>query len=479
MINLVNFKKLNIPEKDILMIKQFPIKKDILPDFQNKLRKVFFFIFREGLFETIRKIKSLKWYNKHLEKYKTVIIVKSKEKHYYNLSIQNQNNVNDFIVYNYFHFFDDEIESKNLENIIDLIFSEKKNFIQYSQSETESKKGISFDIVNAEIVKYKTYDEGLFLYGLGGYSFTHILPNLKKIRRLACIDYKVNRSTEFKKQYDFEYCFQHPFETKELLEKTIQPIVVIATYHSDHAALARWVFDINPKTVFFIEKPPTVTLEDRKLLDYIYDNKGHIEIGFNRRYIKLNKSIKEIVDNKKIFVTISVKEVLINENHWYNWPNQGTRLTGNIVHWLDISNYWIDSNPLYINMTFSGDIKDDFVISIAFENGSFLTIISSDKGNSLRGVQEVIEIRFDNETILIEDYLRISTINSSGKKKVMNYFIRDKGHHKMYKEFSSNLQNKNFNYKKLDLNRTMLLTEKCSFMLINKINYYAFNQKEN
>ena len=475
--NLIVFKDVKDYFDEVLDCKQFVIGERNLPEFPNKLRKFLFFALREGVAETLKKYKSLQWYNRHIEKYATFMLLRKGTSYFVSCSLQSQIDQNKFILNSKFFKI---IKKEDFENIIKADELKGYDFLKYfNQYETSNLvlKGLEESIEipkNYSLIKEENSTNGLIIFGLGGYAFTHILPGLKHLPRLACVDYKAERSMEFSERFDFKHALYHPYQTKGLLESCKEPVVVIATYHSDHSLLAKWVHSINPNTRIFIEKPPCVTNLDLNLLRELYNSETKLEIGFNRRYVKLNNQIKSIVTNKQIFVTFSIKEVLINSNHWYNWDNQGTRLTGNLVHWIDLGNFWVDEDPISLTMNFSGNSLDDFNLSIAYKNGSLVNITCSDKGNSLRGVQELAEIRYENDTILVEDNLKFTHIKSSGKKTVKRYFRRDKGHKRMYLDFSKNLEDNKFNYTFKHLESTSMITTTASNMLQNEIHVIKF-----
>ena len=448
------------------------------PDFYNKLRKFFFFLVREGFKRTYKKIKSSHWYQRHPDQYLTFIKIKKGSEYYLNVSIQSQCEIEKCVIRNSFYHLKPDTDIEDVIRKCTSLYEEDgayfNQFSDYKIPET---------LNNSEYVKFTTsynkpttinFIEGVFIFGLGGYAYSYILPEFSSYRLIACVDYKAERADNFKKEFGFEVALYHPFQAEELLRKTERPIVIIATYHSDHATLAHWVFRINQKSRIFVEKPPCVNLGDLDLLTKVYKNRGNIEIGFNRRYIPLNKRIKEIVKGERMIITFSVKEVLIGENHWYYWGNQGSRITGNLIHWVDLANYWIDSEVSSITMNSSRLSSEDLNISIAYQNGSIANITVSDKGNSLRGVQELIEIRFNNETILIQDYLKYIHIKSSGRKETRSFIRRDKGHARMYKEFRNNLKTGAFVYSLKDLERTSVNTIRASRMLLEGQKYSSF-----
>lgn len=463
---------------EVVKVENFDVGETNLPEFQNKWRKFLFFVIREGLLETLKKYKSLKWYNSHIEKYATFLLVKKDNTLYVNCSIQSQKNVDLFIIDCKFYkvgsvdnFYTMVKDSSFMESGFLNHFNQYSNKSDYQYFGLNSFISVPKCYVSPNI---KKINEGLFIFGLGGYAFTHILPGLSKLKRIACVDYKAERSMMFKEKFNFEHSLFHPYQTKDLICETKNPVVVIATYHSDHAQLAKWIYELNPNARIFIEKPPTVTQGDYLLLKELFEKNANIEIGFNRRFVPLNRKIKSILNTQKVFITFSIKEVLIKDNHWYNWENQGTRLTGNVVHWIDLANYWIGSEPKAIVMNFSNSGLDDFNMSISYQNGSLANITCSDKGNSLRGVQELIELRFGKQTILIEDDLIYKHIHGNGKKTVKRFLIRNKGHKNMYKHFNQNLKNNSFEYSLNDLRNTSIVTTKSTQMLIEKKQVYNF-----
>ena len=461
----------------VIDIKQFENNDRDRPDFNNKYLKMLYFLRWEGIVNTIRKYIAHKY---RQQRYLTFLVIEFDHKKYVNISTQSQTNTNDFVINNKFYLYldlDYEDISKRVEYYLSKFnqFGENEN---YGVFNIDLSPSISLQLVQQSFEE--KYDDGLFIYGLGGYVKMFIIQHFKNIKKLACIDYKAWITKDFQKKYGFIYSFNTPESSFPLLKNTRRPIAIIATYHSDHSSLAYKIHEINPNTVFFIEKPPTVTLEDLNKLIKLYNKKAIIEIGFNRRFIGYSKYVKEKVKNKIVIITCSVKEVLISSNHWYFWKNQGTRITGNAVHWFDLANWWIQSKPIEINIVANPKDHETSAISVLYQNGSILNITVSDKGNSLRGVQEKIEVRFDNETIFIDDFLSLTHIKNNGIK-VRNYkLFREKGHNLMYKNFKKIIQNeKSSDYSVYDLINTSIVTFYASNMLKNVIRSMSIENEIN
>lgn len=456
-----------LTDLNIIEVKQFHNYDRDRPDFHNKYLKMLYFFRWEGITNTIRKYSAHKYKQ---QRYLTFLIIQIENNKYFNASIQSDKNVENFVIKNEFYPYN-EIDFKNIEKNAEYYFNEFNQFGEtsnYRIFNIDPSKKVSLKENNKEFVQ--KYESGLFIYGLGGYVKMFIIHHFKNIKKLACIDYKAWITKDFQKKYRFTYSYNTAKSSFPLLENTKYPIAIIATYHSDHALLASKLFSTNPNTVIFIEKPPTVTLDDLLLLIDLYNKKANIEIGFNRRFIDYSHYVKKNVEGKILIITCSVKEVLINPNHWYLWKNQGTRITGNAVHWFDLGNWWIQSNPVEINLLSNPLDSETSAISVLYQNGSLLNLTISDKGNSLRGVQEKIEIRFDNQTIFINDFITMTHNKNNGIKYRRYKLIRDKGHNTMYNNFNKIVHKKaSSNYSVSDLIKTSLVTYYASFMLKNNI----------
>ncbi len=438
------------------------------PEAKNKLRKVWFFLFAEGFARTFSKIRSKRDTRLIISKYRTIVKISFNNKIYINNSIQTSKLSRNFVVKNKFFEMDDCYDHSF--NNSDIAFNQFSGEDTYEESQ---KKTVA--LPEKKIIPLKTttpsHKEGVFIYGLGDYSRVYIAQNIKNIKKICCIDYVSIYSDYYKNTYGYQYNGLVPQDSYDEISLVKKPLAIIATYHSDHARIAKEIFNINPNTLLFIEKPPCVTLDDISTLVNLYQKGAKIEIGYNRRFIPINQEIKRKLKNQKAVINISIKEILINDNHWYFWDNQGTRITGNLTHWIDICNFWLeDEIPIELNMIKSISKDETFSVSILYSNGSLANMTVSDKGNSLRGVQEKIEIRTEHETYFIDDYLKMYFIGQNGKKTFKNKIKRIKGHDEMYKHVVNLHHDKtNFSYGVEDLIKTALTTYHLSEMFEKNI----------
>lgn len=290
--------------------------------------------------------------------------------------------------------------------------------------------------------------EGLFLAGAGTYPCSYALPVFAKARVPfdTVVDLNPARACQVRSRYGFRHADTDAHRALERLAEFDRPILVISTYHSTHIDIADRALAVNPSTRIMIEKPPVTTVPQLERLLRLRDAGSQIEIGYNRRHAPIVEKASEQVAARSgpIAMTCIVKELKIPPSHWYFWPAQGTRITGNTCHWLDLGRYFIDSEPRTLTVAgATGPIAGSGeTVVVSYSDGSSLTIVASDIGNPLRGVQEFIEIRRDDLTLTIEDFVRMR-VQAGARSSVHRRILRDKGHRRMYARFLRNVETDN------------------------------------
>jgi predicted dehydrogenase len=123
-----------------------------------------------------------------------------------------------------------------------------------------------------------------------------------------------------------------------------------------------------------------------------------------------------------------VKELALPPSHWYFWPNQGTRLTGNLCHWIDLAVHLTQEMPTELTLLPSGD---NVAVGMLFADGTLINIAATDMGSGLHGVEEFIEMRGGDTTLSMFDFKKL-VIRSGSASKTIRRSVRDKGHTPMY-----------------------------------------------
>jgi predicted dehydrogenase len=277
--------------------------------------------------------------------------------------------------------------------------------------------------------------------GAGDYTRTEIIPALRRAR--LSLYAVANREPQIAAMVGHEYGFVlATTDSERAIAETPAPgLVVVATAHDSHSRLASAALKAGHRV--FVEKPPAVTPEDvHRLAAVMRSNPGSVEIGFNRRYHPLVRRARARLrqESGPTSISCTVKELIFEPDHWYFWPNQGTRITGNLCHWIDLAVFLLDGSPMPVSLTLSPRMPDsepgsdeERVLTVTFEDGSLLTVLGTTRGDDIRGVQEQIDIRRGRTTITIDDLWKMR-IRSGGIERYSRTLFRDKAHTTMYRE---------------------------------------------
>lgn len=277
--------------------------------------------------------------------------------------------------------------------------------------------------------------------GAGDYTRTEIIPALRRARLdlYAVANREPHVAAIAGRQFGFALATTD--SERAIAEMPAPGLVVVATAHDSHAQLASSA--VNAGHRVFLEKPPTVTPADVSLLAAAMRSRpGSVEIGFNRRYHPLIRAARSRLQRESGPTSIScvVKELSFEDDHWYFWPNQGTRVTGNLCHWIDLGVYLIDGSPFPVAVTLSPRVPgsapgcdEERVLTVTFEDGSLLSVLGTTRGDDIRGVQEFMDIRRGGASITIDDLWKMR-VRSNGIERYTRTLFRDKAHSTMYRE---------------------------------------------
>jgi len=293
----------------------------------------------------------------------------------------------------------------------------------------------------------------LFLAGAGTYPCAYALPAFARegIPFDTVIEINPARAALVAKKFGFANADTDAARGLRHLADYEAPLLVVATYHSTHMEIADLALSINPATRILLEKPPVATLDQLRRLERHRRNGAYVEVGYNRRHIPMTAEAKRRLDTQDgpMTITCIAKIPRIPPTHWYFWPAQRSRVTGNACHWLDVGRYFIEAAPERLTLVGpdggpagrpeTGDANDPISIVVSYADGSRLVVVVTDCGNSLRGVQEFIELRRGDMTVTIDDFLRMR-VQAGGRQWFRRRLIRDKGHDRMYARFVENVR---------------------------------------
>ncbi len=280
---------------------------------------------------------------------------------------------------------------------------------------------------NSTKLGHKAEKVKIGVIGAGNYASTMLLPFLKNNADLVGIATATGINAQDKaKKFGFKYATT---DYKKMLSDPDINTVLIATRHNQHGGMVVEALK-NGKNVY-VEKPLSISLEELKNISVNYVNsKCILMVGYNRRFSSsiqyLKKQLKRDVPYS-IYYQINAGYIPMDK--WYQAPDQGGRIIGEVCHFIDTLQYILDADPVevFASATPIGGMpeQDNTFITIKFNNGSTCVIAYLADGDR----------NYSKEKILITGYMtniefnnfKSITIFSNGSSSKKNFLMIDKG----------------------------------------------------
>ena len=314
--------------------------------------------------------------------------------------------------------------------------------LKYPNSTTKSDK---IKTINTKIKVEGNIQVGVIGAGLFGKAL--LIPALSKIQGITL--HTITTSKGFNayhiaKKYNF---INASTDFKTILDdKQIQSVVIL-TPHSLHAKMV--IESLKAGKHVFVEKPLCISEEELKEIDDTYQplglQKEHILfVGYNRRFSPHSAKIKDYLKNRKdpLMIYYRINAGFVPSDHWVHSEEEGgSRVIGEICHFVDLIMYFTDSIPTQIfAQKVSGNNKttvndDNVSIIIKFKDGSIGNIFYSASGDKAFS-RERVEIYSEGNTLVIEDF-KNSYLWLKGKNKRFKTMNQEMG----YKEELTHFMN--------------------------------------
>ncbi|HET6386778.1 MAG TPA: bi-domain-containing oxidoreductase [Armatimonadota bacterium] len=249
--------------------------------------------------------------------------------------------------------------------------------------------------------------------GAGAYARQMLLPHLKASKDLDLVGVSASRgisAADTARRFGFRYAAT---DSAEVLGDPAINLVVIATRHDSHAALAEAALR-NGKHVF-VEKPLATNENDlRRVVAAAEETKRSLVVGFNRRFAPLTQRAKAKFQNHTqplaMFYRINAGAVPLM--HWSQDAEEGGgRIIGEVCHFVDLLQFLCGAPPIAVSATAvngdTGSIPPEDIITIAlrFADGSIGAIHYFANGD--RAIpKERLEVYGGGRTFILEDFRR-------------------------------------------------------------------------
>ena len=270
--------------------------------------------------------------------------------------------------------------------------------------------------------------------GSGQYAFATIGFALYRHfgnRFVACFDINREHADSFARFYGIG----EPARTAaELIVRPEVDYVYIASNHASHTDYALQVLAAGE--IPYVEKPVSVDHEQfRRLVLGVRRCERPIYAGYNRPFSQAIRLLKGYCDLVAEPMTLScfISGHRIGADHWYRQPQEGTRICGNVGHWLDLAVHmlsWVGLPDQWkITLVFSDENArdDDMAIALTSDRGDLVTIVLTARSEPFEGINETINFQKGSVAAKIDDF-RSMTVWKGETVKRHRFWPKDAGH---------------------------------------------------
>lgn len=276
----------------------------------------------------------------------------------------------------------------------------------------------------------------LGIIGVGSYARGMLLPQVKELVSDFELVGVASRSgataTTVAEKYDARIVTSN---YRELLECKDIDAVIVATRHAGHAALILDALDAGKHV--FVEKPMTTTVEDgERVLDKVQESGLVLRVGFNRRFSPFHGCLKSVLGTsgpRVLTIRVAAGDIA---GHWSTTSEEGGRLVGEGVHFIDLSNWMFDAEPTTVMASTVGDPEPsntNFAIVLSYDGGGCAQILYTSLGSSRMG-KEYFEVFAPGQSATCRDYAELETYPK--RRRPARLKKGDKGQKAMLQEFA-------------------------------------------
>ena len=281
----------------------------------------------------------------------------------------------------------------------------------------------------------RTSPHRIAVIGCGQFSYATIAYFLQRSFGrciAACYDVDANARTSFGRAMRVPRVCE---TAHELLGVPGLEVVYIASNHSSHADYAASA--LRAGIAVYVEKPIAVDFRQLvTLLAALKRGTARIFAGYNRPFsaaVRLLRRQLRIVPDQGISLQCFVSGHMIGPDHWYRRPEEGTRVCGNIGHWLDLFVHVLawrrlpDKLEISIAWADSEERDDNVSITITTDLHDLFTVTLSSRCEPFEGINETVDFQHGDTICKIDDF-RSMTIWQGARRMKRRFWPKDVGH---------------------------------------------------
>ena len=319
--------------------------------------------------------------------------------------------------------------------------------LAYEQKQTEQTL-LARRIINPPAATARKGRIRVGLAGAGSFAQGMHLPNIHKLSSRYHLQGVMNRTAE--KALNVTKLYAANYTTtdyNELLTDKDVDLVLICSRHDTHGQMTLDALRAGKHVM--VEKP--LALEDSELdaIDDFYAKAGAdapvLFTGYNRRFSPFAEKIRALTAKRTnpLMMNYRMNAGYIPLDHWIQTAEGGGRNRGEACHIYDLFTYLADSPVTDIQVqcvpakTAHYTHTDNFVVTLAFEDGSVATLTYTALG-SKEMPKEQLDVYCDGKVLSLNDYRSLKVYGA--KSGDMELPMTDKGHQKELEVLADTLQ---------------------------------------
>jgi predicted dehydrogenase/threonine dehydrogenase-like Zn-dependent dehydrogenase len=289
------------------------------------------------------------------------------------------------------------------------------------------------DKTKGDVVKVNTNPIQQFnigFIGAGSFAQSYLIPAVKNFGLLDTVVTKDGlNSKNVAQKFAFNLASTNP---AHIVDNQTINTVFIATQHDTHA---RYVIEsLKNRKAVYVEKPLAMNTEELNEIGSVYKDctSPFLMVGFNRRFAHISQIAKDSFKNigEPLVMGFRVNAGFIPRDHWTQTRAGGGRIIGEICHFIDLMQYFTDSEPVRVFAecinTDSDKLKneDNLSITIKFSDGSVGNLVYNANGDKALP-KERFEIFGGNKVFIIDDFNKGALFQNNKEKQ---FKTSGKGH---------------------------------------------------
>jgi predicted dehydrogenase len=213
-------------------------------------------------------------------------------------------------------------------------------------------------------------------------------------------------------------------------------LVYVASNHASHAPYA--VQALGRGIDVYVEKPVAVSLRQLRALHAAVRSAGagRLFAGYNRPFSAAMRHLRSempIDTGAGITLQCTVVGHVLAPDHWYRRPEEGTRICGNVGHWLDLFVHVLAWRGLpgrldiALSWANAAEPDENLCIALTSDRCDLCSLVLTARSEPFEGINETIELQHGGTLCKIDDF-RCMTLWQGARLVRRRYWPKDPGH---------------------------------------------------